>query len=135
MIGRATINYGVRLDGVSAFLPAQSSPAGTFVGERSFPQLDVFDYGFNAAPRLGVSYDLLGNGRAAIKAYYGRFYNQFGSELAQTLNLNTLQSIRVTWTDRNNNLRLDPGEFTAPNFTVGHSADSIRTPTGRTATR
>ena len=83
MLGRATINYGVRLDGVSAYLPAQSSPAGTFVGERSFPQLDVFDYSFNAAPRLGVSYDLLGNGRAAVKAYYGRFYNQFGSELAR----------------------------------------------------
>jgi hypothetical protein len=117
MIGRATVNYGVRLDGVSAYLPAQSSPAGTFVGERSFTRQDVFDYNFNAAPRIGVSYDLLGNGRAALKAYYGRFYNQFGSEIAQTLNLNTLQSIRVTWNDRNTNLRLDPGEFTAPNFT------------------
>ncbi|HXG89380.1 MAG TPA: TonB-dependent receptor [Vicinamibacterales bacterium] len=114
--GRATINYGVRFDGVKSYLPAQSSPAGTFVGERSFPEKDVFNYNFNAAPRLGFSYDLFGNGRTALKAYYGRFYNQFGSELAETLNLNGLQSIRVTWTDRNNNLRLDPGEFVAPNF-------------------
>ena len=31
VLGRATINAGVRVDGVSAYLPAQSSPAGTFV--------------------------------------------------------------------------------------------------------
>jgi hypothetical protein len=117
MIGRATLNYGLRLDGVSSYLPEQSSPAGTFVGERSFPRKDVFDYNFNAAPRIGLSYDLFGNGRAALKAYYGRFYNQFGSELAESLNLNGLQSVRVTWTDRDNDLRLDPGEYVAPNFT------------------
>ncbi len=117
IIGRATINYGLRFDGVTSYLPAQSSPAGTFVGERSFPRKDVFEYGFNAAPRVGVSYDLFGSGRTALKAYYGRFYNQFGSEIAESQNLNARQSIRVTWDDRNNNLRLDPGEFTPPSFT------------------
>jgi hypothetical protein len=116
-VGRATINYGVRLDGVSAYLPAQSSPAGSFVGERSFPRRDVFDFGLNAAPRIGLSYDLLGNGRAALKAYYGRFFNQFGSELAETVNLNARQSVRVTWADLDGDLRLDPGEFTPPAFT------------------
>jgi hypothetical protein len=116
MVGRATFNYGVRMDGVSSYLPEQSSPAGTFVGERSFSRQDVFDFSFNFAPRFGLSFDLLGNGRAALKAYYGRFYNQFGSELAETVNLNALQSIPVTWRDLNNNLRLDAGEYTAPNF-------------------
>jgi hypothetical protein len=115
-LGRATFNYGVRFDGVSSYLPEQSSPAGTFVGERSFPRQDVFDFSFNAAPRFGLSYDLFGNGRAALKVYAGRFYNQFGSELAETVNLNALQSIGVTWSDRNSDLRADPGEFTPPNF-------------------
>ena len=115
--GRTTLNYGVRFDGVNAYLPEQSSPAGTFVAERSFPKKDVFEFAFNAAPRLGLSFDLFGNGRAALKAYYGRFYNQIGSELAEAVNLNARQSVRVTWTDRNNNLRLDPGEFTPPAFT------------------
>jgi hypothetical protein len=116
ILGRATLNYGVRMDGMSSHLPEQSSPAGTFVGERSFPRRDVFEFPFNLAPRIGLSYDLVGNGRAAIKAYYGRFYNQFGSELAETVNLNALQSVGVTWRDLNNNLQLDPDEFTAPNF-------------------
>src|SRR6185312_1470410 len=75
MIGRATLNYGVRIDGLNSYLPAQSSPAGTFVGERSFGKTDVFDFPLNAAPRLGLSYDLVGNGRTALKVYYGRFYN------------------------------------------------------------
>ena len=76
------------------------------------------------------SYDLFGNGRTALKAYYGRFYNQFGSELAEAVNLNALVSFSVTWTDANNNLRLDAGEFgrrfTA--FRAACSRASTRTP-------
>ena len=33
-----------------------------------------------------MAYDLFGNGRTALKAYYGRFYNQFGSQLAEAAN-------------------------------------------------
>jgi hypothetical protein len=111
--GRATLNAGVRLDGVEAYLPAQSSPAGNFVGERSFPKTDVFEFGFNIAPRIGIVYDLFGTGRTAVKAYFGRFYNQFGSQLAETANPNAIANQAVSWTDSNNNLALDPGELGA----------------------
>ncbi|MFN2446616.1 MAG: carboxypeptidase regulatory-like domain-containing protein [Vicinamibacterales bacterium] len=113
VVGRATINAGVRMDGVKAYLPAQSSPAGNFVEARSFAQTDVFEFGFNIAPRLGISYDLFGNGRTAAKAYYGRFYNQFGSELAEAANPNAIVSQPVSWTDRNGNRTLDAGELGA----------------------
>jgi Carboxypeptidase regulatory-like domain len=117
MIGRATINAGFRIDGVKAYLPAQSSPAGTWVGERSFPEREVFNFSANVAPRLGMTYDLAGNGRTAIKAYYGRFYNQFGSELAESSNQNALVQLQVPWSDPNTNLRLDPGELNLSTFT------------------
>ena len=117
MIGRATINAGVRIDGVKAYLPAQSSPAGTWVGERSFPEREVFNFSANVAPRMGMTYDLAGNGRTAIKAYYGRFYNQFGSELAESSNQNALVQLQVPWSDPNSNLRLDPGELNLSTFT------------------
>ena len=117
MIGRATINLGVRIDGVKAYLPAQASPAGTWVGERSFPEREVFNFSANVAPRLGLTYDLAGNGRTAIKAYYGRFYNQFGSELAESSNQNALAQLQVPWIDPNGNLRVDPGELNLSTFT------------------
>jgi hypothetical protein len=110
-IGRATINAGVRIDAVSAYLPAQTSPAGTYVEARSFAKTDVFDFGPNVAPRLGFSYDLFGNGRTALKAYYGRFYNQFGSQIAEAANPNAIVNQAVTWTDLNGNVVLDPGEL------------------------
>jgi hypothetical protein len=117
VIGRATINVGVRIDGVKAYLPAQASPAGTWVGERSFPEREVFNFSANAAPRFGISYDLFGTGRTALKAYYGRFFNQFGSELAESSNQNALASLQVPWTDLNGNLRADAGELNLSSFT------------------
>lgn len=119
-VGRATVNLGFRMDGVSGSLPAQSSPAGTYVGERSFAERDVYDYPFHLMPRIGISYDLRGNGQTAVKAYYGRFYNQFGSEILETSNQNALATQNVTWTDRNGNLQLDAGELGAiPAFGAG----------------
>ncbi|MDP1570297.1 MAG: TonB-dependent receptor [Vicinamibacterales bacterium] len=113
IVGRATINAGVRMDGVKGYLPAQSSPAGSFVGERSFPERDVFNYSFNIMPRLGIAYDLGGRGRTALKAYWGRFYNQFGSQLVESSNQNALVNQGVAWNDLNGNLALDPGELGA----------------------
>ena len=111
VVGRATINLGLRVDGVSADLPAQTSPAGNFVGARSFPKTDVFSFGPNVAPRLGIAYDLFGTGRTALKGYYGRFYNQFGSQISEAANPNAIVNQAVAWNDVNNNLALDPGEL------------------------
>lgn len=117
VVGRATVNVGVRLDGVDAYLPAQASAAGQWVGERRFDRQDVFSFDLNVAPRIGISYDLLGNGRTALKAYYGRFYNQFGSEIAETVNRNAATGVFVPWSDLNGNLRAERNELDLSSFT------------------
>lgn len=117
LVGRATINFGFRIDGIKGYLPAQASPAGTFVAARSFAATDLYNFELNAAPRIGIAYDLFGKGRTAVKAYYGRFYNQFGSEIAETVNPNARINVQVPWNDGNRNLKLDPGELNLATFT------------------
>jgi hypothetical protein len=113
-VNRLTVNAGVRVDGVNGFVPAQSSPAGTYVAQRDFAEIaDVIDHPASAAIRFGVSYDLFGDGRTALKGYYGRFFNQFGSEILETVNPNGFSQLPVAWTDSNNNMRLDAGELGA----------------------
>jgi hypothetical protein len=115
-VGQLTLNLGVRLDGAGSTLPPQSSAAGSWVGERSFPKTQVFDFPLNVAPRLGASYDLFGTGRTAVKAYFGRFYYQFGSDIPEAVNPNAITTVQVPWTDANTNLRVDPGELNLSTF-------------------
>jgi hypothetical protein len=64
-----------------------------------------------------VSYDIFGKGHTALKAYYGRFYNQFGSEIAEAINPNARINVQIPWVDRDNDLILDTGELNLANFT------------------
>ena len=107
---RATLNLGVRFDGVTGSVPAQTKPAGVWSGSREFAPVDnVPNWNFNAAPRLGISYDLFGDGRTAIKAYYGRTYAQTGAQYTSAVNPVGGSSINVPWNDLNGDLFLDPG--------------------------
>ena len=96
---------------------SRARPARSSASDRS-RERDVFDFSLNVAPRIGISYDLFGNGRTALKAYYGRFYNQFGSELAESAQPERAASTcRCRGPIRNSNLLLDPGELNLTNFT------------------
>lgn len=110
--GRASINAGVRFDGVEGWLPDQTSPAGAFAAERQFARRDgVPRWPLSIAPRLGVAYDPTGRGRTALKVYAGRFYNQIGSDILAAVNPNALALAAVTWRDDNRNLRAEANEL------------------------
>ncbi|HEX4900868.1 MAG TPA: TonB-dependent receptor [Pyrinomonadaceae bacterium] len=66
---RLTFNLGLRLE-------KEDVPSFSENG-----QAIKFGWGSKLAPRLGVAYDLLGNGKLKVFASFGRFYDRFKYEL------------------------------------------------------
>ena len=106
-IDRLTLNYGVRIDYFSSYVPAQQVPAtpSGWIPERNFAAVNGVPSWTDVNPRLGVSYDLFGTGRTAIKTSLGRYLAPLGIDIANRNNpINTsINSIRRTWTDTNEN--------------------------------
>jgi hypothetical protein len=106
---KLTVNLGVRFDSINGTIPDQTSAAGTWVGERNWTEQSGLPKWTSAAPRLGFSYDLRGDGKTAIKGGYGRYYVQIGDDIARNLNGNGLDDVRAAWDDLDGNGRLTPG--------------------------
>lgn len=89
---RLTIRPGVRWDRQRLIgqEPGNGSPAVCSVGESrpgandgtGGPKACEFTWDDNIAPRIGVIYDVLGNGRSKIYASWGRFYAKIPNDLA-----------------------------------------------------
>ncbi len=105
-IGRATINAGVRFDWFRGEVLDEDLPAGRWSPAAHFDGFQVQNWR-DLSPRLGVAYDLFGNGRTAVKASMARYVN---GEMVLTAAANNPQTtigrtdIR-TWRDLN-------GDFT-----------------------
>src|SRR5437867_1670405 len=112
---RLTVNAGVRFDYLKNYNPAQGGPATIFAPvAKSYPEQDVASW-TDLAPRLGVAYDLFGNGKTALKASANRYVLRAGNGYA--LAINPLETNRVNprpWTDTNGNFFPD-GDPLNPN--------------------
>src|SRR5881296_922247 len=97
-LGRATLNLGLRYDTFNGSVPAQSLPAGIFVPARSFPEVKDTPNWRNINPRLGLAYNLFGNGKTALKAGLGR-YVPYVVDAANIPASNQAASATRTWDD------------------------------------
>jgi Carboxypeptidase regulatory-like domain len=109
---RLTINAGARYERVAYSIPEESAPAGTYVPARHFDPISVVSWN-NVVPRLGVVYDLLGNGKTAVKASASKYMQNEGVSVAQNVNPMFLTNDRHSWTDANADGLAQPNEIGA----------------------
>jgi hypothetical protein len=69
---RLTMNLGVRFDSLDTHYPDYSVAATNILPARSYPGSDVLRWR-DLSPRVGLAYDLFGNGKTAVKASLSRY--------------------------------------------------------------
>jgi hypothetical protein len=104
---RATINMGLRYDNYRNSFPVQTLGPGLFVPDRNitFPETNFYNLK-DLTPRIGVAYDLFGNGKTALKAHWGKYVSGLSAGTGNPVgNLST--NATRTWTDANGNFQVD----------------------------
>jgi hypothetical protein len=112
--GRVTMNLGLRWDRYSGWMPEQQQMAFAIgpvsVPAQTFPETHFYTWN-NLGPRVGITYDLAGDGKTVIKASYGLFWHNPGPGVSADANQNqNNKSVTYTWTDRNGDRRYQAGE-------------------------
>ncbi len=121
--GRTTINAGIRYDRYHGWLPEQQQLAGSLsqwatqfpslaglVTAKTFPETHFYTWN-QIAPRIGVTFDLTGDGKTALKGNYGLYWHNPGVGVGGNGNPNTAsKSATYTWSDINGDRRWQPGE-------------------------
>ena len=104
-INRLTLNLGVRFDHFNGRADALDLPAGPFLPARSFPEVKNIPNFKDITPRVGVAYDVFGNGKTAIKGSFGRYLESLGGTdtTGQAPSLALVTSTSRGWNDANGN--------------------------------
>jgi hypothetical protein len=118
---RLTLNFGVRFDSYNGYLPESTKVASLGIAPAIGEALFVPQYGFNPfgamtidqwddvmgwspfSPRLGLAYDLFGDGRTAVKASFSQYAEAMPVMYFQTVHPLRPVSYGFYWTDLNNN--------------------------------
>lgn len=98
---RLTLNVGGRFERLRARIDEEVAPAGTFVPERRFDEIEDVPKWKSFVPRFAVVYDLFGNGRTAIKANASKYMQQQGQGLPNQVNPMRFNSEVRSWSDLN----------------------------------
>ena len=124
-IKRLTANLGLRMDTMKAWVPgytkgAASDPVTLAIGATYFvPKFgfnpydkakydtleNVFPYGVFISPHIGLTYDLFGNGKTALKASFVR--QQDAIVISSFSPMDVWPSFTFNWWDLNNNGKPD----------------------------
>ena len=109
--GRLTLNPGLRYDYFHGRVPEQAAGAGRWVPARTFAAVENVPLWHDVTPRLGVAYDLFGNGKTAIKGSFGTYLWKSYTGIAARYNLMLADTDTRDWNDLNRNDIADPNEL------------------------
>ena len=127
-VKRLTLNAGLRLDHIKAWSPGRTKgaaidPVALSIGDIYFKPVyginpygeitydtweNAFPYGVFVSPRVGLTYDLFGNHRTALKASFARQAEPFPTGVFSGMYPLTWRSFTFNWWDLNENGRPDP---------------------------
>jgi hypothetical protein len=131
VIDRLTLNLGVRFDSLYGYTPAQDLPGAPdepnpwggfertneWLGERSYARREGTPNWKDINPRIGLAYDVFGNGRTALKWSLGRYVAKIGTEITNANNpiVRSINSVNRSWNDANGDYvpTCDLGNFSA----------------------
>ena len=102
-IRRTTLNLGLRYSDYSASIPAYHLAAGPWVPARDFPAVENSPHWKDLNPRVGVAYDLFGDGKTALKATLGRYSQRNVGVATNNPATNQAASTTRNWNDANGN--------------------------------
>ena len=116
-MGKLTINAGIRYDRYTSFTPQQQQLAWTTgpvsVAAQTFPEQTYATWN-SVVPRIGLTFDLSGDGRTVLKANYGLYYHNPGVTIASDANQNQPSKTETwSWNDANGDKRWQNGEQVA----------------------
>jgi Carboxypeptidase regulatory-like domain len=110
-LGRWTFNPGVRYERFVMSIPAQSAPAGTWIGVRDFAaQNDIVNWN-TISPRFGFAWDMFGDGRTAMKGGVSRYDRLAGITIIQPLNQRNIAFQTCPWMDANSDFMAQTSEI------------------------
>jgi hypothetical protein len=110
-LGRITLNPGVRYERFVMSIPAQSAPAGTWIGARDFPAQNGIVNWNTVSPRLGFAWDVFDDGRTAVKGGVSRYDRLEGITIIQPLDQRNISFLTCPWSDVNNDFIAETSEI------------------------
>jgi hypothetical protein len=133
--GRATYQLGIRYDYNRDTAEGVGVTANPFrpdwLPAVNFPGVDPNIAFNNWSPRVGMTYDLRGNGKTIAKANYAVYFGQVGNGgVASQLNPVTRVSARYRWVDLNHDKFVDSNEIVNAAGQPAVVTDTLVTPTG-----